>query len=56
MSEAIGNYKTSNSNTFYDGNASDRSGTGPIQLDAELSVVEMMAAPVASVASTGDGG
>ncbi len=48
MVAVICSYKTSSDNTFFDGNASDSSGTGPIRLDTELLVVEMMAAPAAS--------
>ncbi len=48
MAAVICSYKASNDNTFCDGNASDSYDTGPIRLDVELSVVEMMAAPAAA--------
>jgi hypothetical protein len=48
MASVICSYRTSNDNRFYRGSASNISGKGSIRLDAELSAVEVMAAPAAS--------
>ncbi len=40
MASVICDYRTSNGNRFYRGNASDISGKGSIQLDEALSAVE----------------